>query len=286
MTGADHAAALPRRLGPGLLLAVALIAAAPLLAPQDPTDLARLDLLDALLPPGWQQAGTWRYPLGTDAQGRCLLSLILHGLRLSLAVGGMAVLPALLLGTGIGLWAGYRGGVGGELAMRLADTALALHPVLLALLLAAVLRTVAKPGVGIGTLTVVVALVAVGWAPFARTARALTAAQACLPYVRAAWLLQRPTAHILVGHILPNIAPTLLAQAATQLGAAIVAEATLSFLGAGLPPTQPSLGQLVRTGSEFLASGGWWLAVMPALALSGLIVAIGWLAGRLAAHAG
>lgn len=269
-----------------LLALVALIMAAPLLATQDPTDLGQLDLMAAGQPPWWEEGGDRSYPLGTDGQGRCLLAAILYGLRLSLLVGAAPVLLSLTLGTLVGLWAGAAGGLVGHLAMRLADAALALHPVLVALILAAVLRQLIplEWSGAAGVVTVIVALAAVSWAPYARAASAMTRVEERLPYVQAARLMGQPQRRILLGHVLPNIAPALAALAVTQLAQAVFAESTLSYLGAGLPPILPSLGGLVRSGADDLLSGAWWTTVLPALALVLLIGSIGWLADRAAGH--
>jgi len=269
-----------------LLALAAAILAAPLLATQDPTDLSRLDLMTAGQPPWWEAGGDRSYPLGTDGQGRCLLSAILHGLRLSLLVGATAVLLSLTLGTLVGLWAAAAGGLADQLAMRLADAALALHPVLLALVLSAVMRQLTPLAWSreTGIATVIVALAVVGWAPYARTARATTQVEERLPYVQVAWLMGQSRRRILVGHVLPNIAPGLTALAITQLAQAVFAESTLSYLGTGLPPTLPSLGGLVRSGADDLLSGGWWTSALPALALLALIGTIGWIADRAVRH--
>lgn len=270
-----------------LLLALLLaIMMAPLLATQDPTDLGHLDLMAAGQPPWWEDGGDTSYPLGTDGQGRCILSAILYGLRLSLLVGAMPVLLSVTLGTLVGLWAGATGGLADQLAMRLADAAMALHPVLLALIMAAVIRQLTPIGWSqeAGIATVIVALTVVGWAPYARTARAMTHVEERLPYAQAARLMGQSRRRILVGHVLPNIAPALTALAIAQLAQAVFAESTLSFLGTGLPPTLPSLGGLVRSGTDDLLSGGWWTSVPPALALLALIGTIGRIADRATDH--
>ena len=274
------------RAGCVLLVLLVAILVAPLLATQDPTDLSRLDLMAAGQPPWWVDGGSASFPLGTDSQGRCILSAILHGLRLSLLVGAMPVLLSVMLGTLVGLWVGTAGGRADQLAMWLADVVMALHPVLLALIMAAVLRqfTPIEWSQEAGIATVILAVAAVGWAPYARTARAMTQVEQRLPYVQAAWLMGQSWRHILVGHILPNIAPALTALAIAQLAQAIFAESTLSYLGAGLPPTLPSLGGLVRSGNDDLLSGGWWTSVPPALALLALIGTIGWISDRAASH--
>ncbi len=221
------------RAGSIILAIAALIAMAPLLAPQDPTDLGGLDLMNALLPPWWIDGASPQFPLGTDAQGRCILSSILFGLRLSVLVSTTVVALSLTAGSLLGLWVGHIGGPLDRLAMRAADAALSLHPVLIALVLAALLRN-AIPiewSERAGTLVVVVALGAVGWAPYARTARVLTRAECQLPYIQAARLMRRPARHILASACsgdllcerLEERASIVLAQALLQLSAAELA---------------------------------------------------------------
>jgi peptide/nickel transport system permease protein len=278
--GAPHR---PRRRAlAACVLLLALIGLAPLAAPHDPTDLASLDILDSGIPPLWKPAGDPRFPLGTDAQGRCVLSAILHGARLSALVAVATVALSLTAGTSLGLAAAHRGGLVDQLAMRAADAALSLHPVLLALMLSTVARALAPVQAtgGAGAAAVVLALAASGWAQYARLARSLALGELRRPYARAAWLMGQPGHRILAAHVLPNVAPALATCAVLHLAQAIVAEATLSFLGAGLPPTQPSLGGLVRAGADFLPSGGWWMALLPAAALAGLIGAAAGLADR------
>ena len=183
---------------------------------------------------------------------------------------------SLAAGTLLGLAAAYRGGLVDQLAMRAADAALSLHPILLALILSAVARALAPVQAtgGAGALAVVLALAASGWAQYARLARALALSELRRPYARAAWLMGRGS-RIVTAHVLPNVARALATCAVLHLAQAIFAEATLSFLGAGLPSSQPSLGGLVRAGADFLPSGGWWMALLPAAALAGLIAAAG-----------
>lgn len=275
-----------RRAGWLLLALVTAIMTAPVLATQDPTDLGQLDLLAAGQPPWWADGGDLSYPLGTDGQGRCLLSAILYGLRLSLLVGMAPVMLSLTLGTLVGLWAGAVGGLIDQASMRLADAALALHPVLLALILGVVLRQLAPIdwSRATGIATVMSALAAVGWAPYARAARAMAHVEQQRPYVQAARLMGQPRRRILVGHILPNIAPAVVALSVTQLGQAVFAESTLSYLGTGLPPTLPSLGGLIRSGTDDLLGDGWWTSALPTLALLALLGTIGCLADRASGH--
>jgi peptide/nickel transport system permease protein len=211
-----------------------------------------------------------------------VLSAILHGTRLSALVAVAAVALSLAAGILLGLAAAYRGGLADQLAMRAADAALSLHPVLLALVLSAVARqlTPFQATSGAGTVAVVLALAASGWAQYARLARSLAVGELRRPYAQAAWLMGQPGPRILAAHVLPSVAPALATCAVLHLAQAIFAEATLSFLGAGLPPSQPSLGGLVRAGADFLPSGGWWMALLPAAALAGLIGAAAAVADR------
>ncbi|GHD57968.1 ABC transporter permease [Jeongeupia chitinilytica] len=245
-----------------ILLAALLLAAllAPWLASQNPYDLATLDILDARLPPGsaaLDHGGT--YWLGTDAQGRDMLSAMLYGLRISLAVGVLSTLLALTAGVVLGLLAAWHGRWVDALIMRVVDIQLSFPAILLAL----VLLALTGPGVS----KIVLALLAAQWAYYARTARSAALVECQKDYVAAARLLRLPTWRILLRHVLPNCLPTLLTVAALQLAAAISLEATLSFLGLGLPVTEPSLGLLIANGFQYLLSGRYWISVFPGLLL-------------------
>ncbi len=258
-----------------LACAMAAALAAPWLAPQDSLDPAALDLADALEPPFWMAAGSVGHPLGTDDQGRDVLSAILYGSRTSLGVAAAAVVLAAVLGTGLGLWSGYRGGLWGTLAMRLADVQLAIPGILVALLVDGVLRAALTP-VGRDRLSMAALVLAIGlsaWPQFARLARAGALVERDKEYVLAARLLRRSSASIILRHLLPNILGPILVVGTVGLGVAIGTEATLSFLGVGLPPTEPSLGTLIRTGSDLLLSGEWWVALFPAAVLVALVLA-------------
>lgn len=257
------------------LLAVLLLAAllAPWISPQNPYDLARLDLLDARLAPGAHAAAGGTYWLGTDGQGRDMLSAILYGLRTSLTVGFASTTLGLAIGVSAGLAAAWFGGWVEGFLMRLADLQLAFPSILIALVLLAVL--------GQGLDKIVAALIAVQWAYYARAARAAALVERRKEYIEAAVALALSDARIMFRHLLPNCAPPLLVLAAVQAAAAITLEATLSFLGLGLPITEPSLGLLISNGFAYLLSGHYWISLFPGLALLGLVAGINLVADRL-----
>lgn len=258
-----------------VLVLIALAAlGAPWLAPQNPYDIGALDLLDARQRPGTPaEAGHLVYWLGTDGQGRDILSAILYGLRISLGIGAGASLAALVAGAAIGLTVGYRGGVLDGVVMRVVDLQLAFPSILLALALLAFLR----PGLA----NIALALVAVQWAYYARTARAAALAERAKEYVRAAEAIGAGTVRIVFRHLLPNCAAPLAIVAALQVAAAIMLEATLSFLGLGAPVTEPSLGLLVANGFQYLLSGSYWISFFPGVALCVTLAAINLVADRL-----
>jgi len=251
------------------LIAVILTAAlfAPLLSPQNPYDLAQLDVMDSRLPPGAQSAdGKFTYWLGTDDQGRDMLSAIFYGLRISIGVGVASTLCALAIGTTLGLLAAFFGGRVDSLIMRIADIQLSFPAILIALILLAVL--------GQGVDKIIVALVAVQWAYYARTVRSSALVERRKEYVDAAACLALPTRRIVFRHLLPNCLPPLIVVATVQVAAAITLEATLSFLGLGLPITEPSLGLLISNGFTYLLSGKYWISFFPGIALLVTIVSI------------
>ena len=254
--------------GLAMLSAILLLALfAPWIAPQDPYDLAALDLMDARLPPGSEaSAGTLSYPLGTDGQGRDMLSAILYGLRVSLTVGLASGVIALAIGGGLGIVAAYRGGRFEQVLMRIVDIQLGFPAILVALVLIATL--------GKGVDKVIVALVTVQWAYYARTARSAALVERGKEYVEAARGLGLSPARIVLRHLLPNALPPLIVVGTVQVAHAIALEATLSFLGLGLPTTEPSLGLLIANGYEFLLSGKYWISVYPGVALLLTILAI------------
>jgi peptide/nickel transport system permease protein len=260
-----------------LLLVVFTLGAAfvPWLAPQQPYDLTQLNLLDARQPPGspWTDRPGRHYLLGTDAQGRDMLSAIGYGLRTSLMVGIGSTLIALVAGSLLGLLAGYLGGRVDTLVMRLADIQLSFPPILLAL----VLLAISGPGVG----KIVAALAAVQWAYYARTARGAALVERSREYIEAARLQGLSTARIVLRHLLPNCTPPVIVVAALQVAAAISLEATLSFLGLGLPVTEPSLGLLIANGFQHMLSGRYWISFFPGLALLLLVMSINLVADQL-----
>ena len=263
------------RLALFVLLALVLAAlAAPLISPQNPYDLAQLNVADGRLPPGSAAAegGIQRYWLGSDDQGRDMLSAILYGLRISLTVGVSSTLLALACGLSLGLIAGYFGGRIDTLVMRVADIQLSFPAILIALVLLAVL------GQGVGK--IVAALFAVQWAYYARTARSAALVERGKDYIAAARLLDLSTPRIIFRHLLPNCLPPLIVVAALQVASAISLEATLSFLGIGLPITEPSLGLLIATGFQYLLVGDYWISFFPGIALVLLIVSINLVADR------
>lgn len=260
-----------------VLGAIALAAAAaPLIAPQDPFDLASFDVLDASLPPSFLEASDPRFLLGTDAQGRDLLSAILFGTRISLSVGLLAVVIAAAVGVPLGLLAGYAGGRVDTVVTRAADIQLSLSTLMMAIIALALFRA-GFGGESLGRFAVPLLAVVIGlaeWPYLARTARAATQVEAAKDYVRAARALGASTPRLLRHHILPNIASPLIVVATTQIAGAIMAEAALSFLGLGMPVTKPSLGTLIRSGYDLMFAGAWWVTVIPGLVLIGLLVSV------------
>jgi peptide/nickel transport system permease protein len=261
--------------------AVALVcilgaALAPLLAPHDPFDLASLNLIDAFKPPAWAEAGDAVYPLGTDDQGRDVLSAIMYGARISLLVGICATLFSMTLGVAVGLVAGYLGGVVDSLLMRVADVQLTFPSILIALLVDGVVRAVLPREVHdrIALFVVIFAIGISAWPQFARTVRGSTLVERNKEYVLAARVIGLSRLRIMVTHVLPNVLGPVLVIATLNLGNAIISEATLSFLGVGVPPTQPSLGTLIRIGNDFLFSGEWWITVFPGLALIAMVLSV------------
>lgn len=260
----------------GLILCVLLILAAifaPLLAPQNPYDLMQIDMFDAKLPPLSESINGMTYWLGTDAQGRDMLSAMLYGLRTSLGVGLTAGFLAMFIGSALGLLAAYSGGRLDAFLMRLVDLMLGFPTILVALLILAVL--------GQGTWKVIMALVFVQWAYFARAARAAALVEVNKDYVEAARCLGLSRIRILFGHLLPNCLPPLIVIGTIQIASAIAAEATLSFLGIGLPITEPSLGLLISNGYQVLLAGLYWISVFPGLLLLTLVFSINIVGDRL-----
>ncbi|MEL7105362.1 MAG: ABC transporter permease [Pseudomonadota bacterium] len=256
-----------------LILGGALFA--PWIAASNPYDLASFSLIDGLLPPVWQ-GGDPRFLLGTDDQGRDMVSSILYGARLSLLIGLMAMVIATVLGVGLGLAAGYYGGRFDAIVMRIADVQLALPAILTALLIDGISRGILPAAVQqdlrVAVLTIAIALSL--WVNFARTARASVFVEKGKDYVQAAMIMGQHPLRVMLRHILPNILGPLLVIMTVDLASAILLEATLSFLGIGLPADSPSLGTLIRIGMQFLVSGEWWILWVPTLFLVALVVSI------------
>jgi peptide/nickel transport system permease protein len=265
---ADFAASRLALAGLAMLAAILLVALfAPVISPQNPYDLAQLDVMDSRLPPGARSAdGGMTYWLGTDDQGRDMLSAIFYGLRISLGVGVAATLCALALGMTMGLLAAFFGRRTDALIMRIVDIQLSFPAILIALILLALL--------GQGIDKIIVALVAVQWAYYARTVRGSAVVERRKEYVEAATCLALPSSRIVFRHLLPNCLPPLIVVATVQVAAAIALEATLSFLGLGLPITEPSLGLLISNGFTYLLSGRYWISFFPGVALLATIVSI------------
>jgi peptide/nickel transport system permease protein len=241
---------------------------APWVAPFDPFDLATLDLADSRLPPAWIEGGKPQYWLGTDDQGRDILSALMYGARISLFVGLASVLLSLLVGVGLGLLSGFAGGKTDAFIMRICDVMLSFPSILVALLIDGVGRALfpnAHDTLAFGVLIVAISLT--GWVQYARTVRGSTLVERNKEYVQAARVIGVSPYRIMVRHVLPNVMGPVLVLATIQVAAAILTEATLSFLGVGVPPTSPSLGTLIRVGNDFLFSGEWWITIFPGVML-------------------
>lgn len=261
----------------GLVVLVVLVIAAifaPWLVPQNPYDLAQLDILDGRLPP-WTRSGDDKmlFWLGTDDQGRDMYSAIIYGMRISLGVGLISTLGALLIGMTLGLTAAYLGGKTDSLIMRIVDIQLSFPTILIALILLAVF--------GQGLSKIIIALITVQWAYYARTVRSAALVEMGKEYIEAARCLDLSHRRIIFAHLLPNCMAPLIVVAAMQIAAAIALEATLSFLGLGLPITEPSLGLLISNGYSYLMSGKYWISFFPGVALLIMIVSINLVADRL-----
>ncbi|MBI0534979.1 ABC transporter permease [Roseomonas sp. KE2513] len=258
------------------LICIVGAVAAPVLAPYNPFDLASLDLMDAFNPPAFMPEGSLAHPIGTDDQGRDVLSAIMYGARMSLFVGVSATAFSLLLGVLLGLLAGYAGGTIDAVLMRIADVQLTFPNILIALLVDGVARA-ALPRDLHDQIAVYVVIFAIGisdWPRFARTVRGSAMVERNKEYVLAARVIGIGPARIMLTHVLPNVLGPLLVLATLNLGLAIISEATLSFLGVGLPQTQPSLGTLIRVGNDFLFSGEWWITVFPGVALIAMVLSV------------
>ncbi|MBL8308050.1 MAG: ABC transporter permease [Rubrivivax sp.] len=256
----------PVAMGAALVAAACLFCAAfaPWVAPHNPFDLASLSLSDARLPPAWMAEGSRKYLLGTDDQGRDILSALFYGARLSLVVGLASVALSALVGVALGLVSGFVGGRLDAFLMRLCDVMLSFPSILVALLINGVARAMfpnAPDNLALGVLVLAIALP--GWVQYARTVRGSTMVERNKEYVQAARVIGVAPRRIMFGHVLPNVLGPVLVLATIQVASAIITEATLSFLGVGVPPTSPSLGTLIRIGNDFLFSGEWWITVFP-----------------------
>ncbi|HYF57151.1 MAG TPA: ABC transporter permease [Salinarimonas sp.] len=256
-----------------LALAIAAALAAPWIAPQNPYDLATLDIMDNMLAPGERLASGAVALLGTDDQGRDMLSAILYGLRISLGVAAIATVIASVIGASVGVLAAYAGGRVESIVMRIVDLQLSFPAILVALILLAVF--------GRGIDKVILALVIVKWAYYARTVRGSALVEKRREYVEAARSLALPRWRVVFRHLLPNCLPPLIVVATVQIATAIALESTLSFLGVGVPVTEPSLGMLIATGYQYLLSGKYWISTFPGVALVAVIVAINLVGDRL-----
>jgi peptide/nickel transport system permease protein len=238
------------------------------IAPHNPFDLATLELGDARLPPAWMAEGKARYLLGTDDQGRDILSALMFGARISLFVGLASVVLSLVVGVSLGLLSGFIGGRIDAFIMRVCDVMLSFPAILIALLIDGVGRALfpnAHEALAFGVLIIAISLT--GWVPYARTVRGSTLVERNKEYVQAARVIGVAPGRIMRRHVLPNVMGPVLVLATIQVGQAILTEATLSFLGVGVPPTSPSLGTLIRVGNDFLFSGEWWITIFPGLML-------------------
>jgi len=261
-----------------LLTLTYLLAAllAPLIAPTNPYDTASLSLLDSSLPPAWSAQGDPKYLLGTDDQGRDILSTILYGLRISIGVGVVSVALAAMVGIALGVVAGYVGGRVDAVIMRLAEVQLAFPAILIALFLDGTVRSIwpLRKQEDIAFTVIVAALALDNWAKYARTVRGSTLVEKNRDYVQAARVIGLRPIAIMWRHVLPNVLGPVLVIATINFALAILAEATLSFLGVGFPPTKPSLGTLIRIGNNFLFSGEWWITLFPGITLALLVLAV------------
>jgi peptide/nickel transport system permease protein len=257
-------------------LIVVAVALAPVIASQNPFDLTSFDVLDANLPPAWLDGSGRRFLLGTDAQGRDLVSAILYGTRISLIVGLLAVAIQAAIGIPLGLLAGYAGGRVDTVVTRMADIQLSLSTLMMAIIALALVRA-GLGGEGLSRFAVPLLVLVIGfaeWPYFARTARAATQVETTKDYVRAGRALGASSFGILRRHILPNILSPLIVVATTQVAGAIMAEAALSFLGLGVPVTKPSLGSLIRSGYDLMFAGAWWVTVIPGLVLIAVLMSV------------
>ncbi len=259
-----------------VVICIFAAAFAPWVAPHNPFDLKTLNLLDAFTPPSFTGRGNPSYFLGTDDQGRDVLSTIIFGSRMSLIIGLGATMLAMVFGVSMGLMSGYIGGKFDALVMRVADVQLSFPAILIALLIDGVARVLLPKDSHdqVAVYVLIVAIAASGWVSYARTVRGSTLVERNKEYVQAARVIGRHPLAIMFSHVLPNVLGPVLVIATLQIGAAIITESSLSYLGVGVPPTQPSLGTLIRIGNDFLFSGEWWITVFPGAALVIVVLSI------------
>ncbi|CAN5683918.1 ABC transporter permease [soil metagenome] len=267
----------PVAMAAGLVAFICVFCAifANLVAPHNPFDLATLELGDAMMPPTWIQGGSNKYLLGTDDQGRDILSAIMFGGRISLLVGMASVILSVILGVSLGLLAGFVGGKTDAVIMRICDVMLSFPAILIALLIAGVGRALfpnANESLAFGVLIIAISLT--GWVQYARTVRGSTLVERGKEYVLAARVIGVKPLRIMTGHVLPNILGPVMVLATIQVATAIITEATLSFLGVGAPANSPSLGTLIQVGNKFLFSGNWWITVFPGLMLVAIALSV------------
>jgi peptide/nickel transport system permease protein len=245
-------------------------------APHNPFDLATINLLDASLPPAWEEGGNPKFWLGTDDQGRDIYSAVIYGMQISLLIGIASVVLSVVMGVGLGLLSGYVGGRLDAFIMRVCDVMLSFPAILVALLIDGVARAVlprdSHNELAFGVLIIAIALS--GWVQYARTVRGSTLVEKNKEYVQAARVIGVSPFKIMLKHVLPNVLGPVLVLGTVHIATAIITEATLSFLGVGVPPTTPSLGTLIRIGNEFLFSGEWWITIFPGAALILLVLSV------------
>jgi len=261
-----------------VLAAICILGAflSPVIAPHDPYDLTKISLTDSILPPAWSAEGKSEYLLGTDQQGRDILSTIMYGGRISLVVAMSAVAMSIVMGVGLGLIAGYVGGRVESLIMRIADIQLTFPAILMALLISGIGRQFVPKDMQ-DALAVYVIIFSIGlteWPKYARTVRGATLVEKSKEYVQAARVIGVSSFKIMVSHVLPNVLGPVLVIATLNIANAIISEATLSFLGVGMPPTQPSLGTLISDGQNYLLAGQWWITLFPGIALIVMVISV------------
>ncbi|MDM8165137.1 ABC transporter permease [Roseovarius sp.] len=268
----------PVAMAAGIVLVLLILMAvfAPFIAPQNPYDLMQLDIMDSEMPPSWRDGGDERFLLGTDAQGRGVLSTIMYGTGISLLIGIGAVIVQAILGITLGLIAGYKGGWIDAFLMRLADIQMSLSTLMIAIIVLAIFNAAfdANTYADYAIFMLILIIGVAEWPKFARTVRSSVLGEKSKEYVDAARVIGLPARKVMWGHILPNTLTPVLVISTIQVAEAIMTEAALSFLGLGMPTDKPSLGSLIRSGFEFIFSGSWWITLYPAIVLVVLILAL------------